>query len=156
VLEFHHAAFDHFFVTAIVDEINKLDNGTFVGWQRTVEAFAVLPTGAAGAADVCRFFSAAFDPKSSHFYTPIASECEGLKAGNVWTYEGLVFALQLPSPLGVCPTGANPLFREYNNGQGAAPNHRYVAKNALRLAQVLLGWVEEGNGTPPVFACVPR
>lgn len=156
VLEYYHAVFDHFFVTAIAAEMNALDTGAFVGWQRTGEAFAVLPIGAAGASDVCRFFSAAFAPKSSHFYTPVQSECAGLQAGNVWTYEGLVFALQLPSAAGVCPAGTTRLFRQFNNGQGGAPNHRYIVKDALRLAQVLLGWIEEGNGSPPVFACVVR
>ena len=34
-IEYYHAAFDHFFITAIADEITKLDNGTFVGWTRT-------------------------------------------------------------------------------------------------------------------------
>src|SRR5262249_13669291 len=34
-IEYHHADFDHYFVTAIADEITKLDNGTFAGWTRT-------------------------------------------------------------------------------------------------------------------------
>jgi hypothetical protein len=81
----------------------------------------VLPTGAFGAQDVCRFFSATFAPKSSHLYASLQSECDSLTTANVWTFEGLVFALQLRSPLGVCPTGTNPLFREYNNGQAPRP-----------------------------------
>ena len=40
--EFYHAAFNHYFITAIADEITKLDNGTFVGWTRTGKAFNVL------------------------------------------------------------------------------------------------------------------
>ena len=155
VLEYHHAAFDHYFVTGIADEIRKLDDGTFAGWQRTGEGFAVLPVGATGAADVCRFFSAAFAPRSSHFYTPLASECQSLRAGQVWGYEDLVFALQLTDGTGHCPAGTVPLFRLYNNGQGAAPNHRYTASEAQRASQTAQGWTGEGLGSPPVFACVP-
>jgi hypothetical protein len=135
--------------------MGKLDDGTFVGWERTGESFAAYPTAAAGAADVCRFFSATFTPRSSHFYTPIASECEGLKTGDVWGYEGLVFALQPASGAGICPAGSRNLYRLYNQGQGGAPNHRYTISDAIRTGQVGSGWVEEGNGTPPVFACVP-
>jgi hypothetical protein len=155
MLEYHHAAFDHYFVTGIVDEMRKLDDGTFVGWQRTGESFAALPVGAAGALDVCRFFSATFAPKSSHFYTPIPSECQSLQAGQVWGYEGLVFALLLPDGSSKCAKGTTALFRLYNNGQGGAPNHRYTVSETQRAAQVAAGWVGEGSGTPPVFACVP-
>jgi len=63
--------FDHYFITAIAAEINALDTGAFVDWQRTGEAFAGLAGGRAGSPDVCRFFSAAFAPQSSHFYTPL-------------------------------------------------------------------------------------
>ena len=155
LLEYHHAAFDHYFVTGIVDEMRKLDDGTFAGWQRTGESFAALPVAATGALDVCRFFSTTFAPKSSHFYTPIPSECQSLKGGQVWGYEGLVFALQLPDNAGRCPPGTAALFRLYNNGQGGAPNHRYTVSEAERAAQAAQGWIGEGTGTPPVFACVP-
>jgi len=154
VLEYFNAGFDHYFVASVPDEIRKLDDGTFVGWQRTGQSFAVLPLGATGAADVCRFFSTKFGARSSHFYTPIASECGGLKLGDTWGYEGLVFALSLPTGNGVCPLGTRPLYRLYNDGQGAAPNHRYTVSDALRLAQVGHGWIGEGIGSPPVFACV--
>jgi hypothetical protein len=155
ILEYHHVVFDHYFVTAIVDEMRKLDDGTFAGWQRTGQSFAALPVGAIGALDVCRFFSVTFAPKSSHFYTPIPSECQSLKGGQVWGYEGLVFALQLPDGAGNCPTGTAALFRLYNNGQGAAPNHRYTVSEEQRAAQAAHGWIGEGTGAPPVFACVP-
>ena len=73
--EFYHAAFNHYFFTAIADEITKLDNETFVGWSRTGKAFNVFVKGAQGTVLVCRFFSTAFGLLSSHFYTPFASEC---------------------------------------------------------------------------------
>jgi hypothetical protein len=154
LIEYFHAAFGHYFLASVLAEIVKLDDGTFVGWERTGESFAAYPTGAAGVDDVCRFFSATFAPRSSHFYTPIAAECEGLKTGGVWGYEGLVFALQ-NAPTGLCPAGTRNLHRLYNNGLDGAPNHRYTVSDAIRRAQAAQGWTEEGNGTPPVFACVP-
>ena len=154
LVEYFHAAFGHYFLASVLAEIVKLDDGTFAGWDRTGESFAVYPTGAAGVDDVCRFFSSTFAPRSSHFYTPVASECESLKTGGVWGYEGLVFALQ-NAPTGVCPPGTRNLHRLYNNGLDGAPNHRYTVNGAIRVTQAAQGWTEEGNGTPPVFACVP-
>ncbi len=75
-IEYYHAEFDHYFVTTVADEITKLDNGTFVGWQRTGLQFDVYKAPQQGTSAVCRFFSTAFAPKSSHFYTASASECD--------------------------------------------------------------------------------
>ena len=98
--EFYHAAFNHYFVTAIADEITKLDNGTFVGWTRTGKAFNVFVKGAPGTVLVCRFFSTAFGLLSSHFYTPFASECATVKQNPNWLFEDEVFAVILPTPTG--------------------------------------------------------
>lgn len=48
-IEFRHAEWDHYFVTAIANEIAKLDNGTFAGWARTGQSFNVYPLNAADA-----------------------------------------------------------------------------------------------------------
>ena len=45
VVEFHHAAFDHYLVTADPVEIGKLDSGVFTGWQRTGLSFNGLDAG---------------------------------------------------------------------------------------------------------------
>jgi len=87
-IEYHHAAFDHYFITAFADEITKLDNGTFAGWSRTGDQFNVYAAGAAGTVPTCRFFSTAFDPKSSHFYAPTPAECTTVKANRDWQFEG--------------------------------------------------------------------
>jgi hypothetical protein len=155
VLEYYNAGFDHYFVASVPDEIRKLDDGTFVGWRRTGESFAVFPLQTGGAADVCRFFSTKFVPRSSHFYTQSANECAGLKSGDVWSFEGMVFGLGLPIYDGSCPAGTHALYRLYNDGHGGAPNHRYTVSDSLRLAQLGQGWIGEGTGSPPVFACVP-
>src|SRR5262249_14638585 len=75
VVEYYHPEFDHYFMTAMPDEIAKLDNGITAGWTRTDRAFNVSVSGAPSTASVCRFFSTAFGTRSSHFYTTNPAEC---------------------------------------------------------------------------------
>jgi len=154
-VEYYHEAFDHYFVTSIADEITKLDNGTFVGWARTGESFPVYADYPANASQVCRFFSTAFDPKSSHFYTPSPSECGDVKANPDWHFEGLVFAVPVPDAAGNCAAGTAPVYRLYNDGQGAAPNHRYTTSLAVRSTMLAKGWIPEGYGDLGVVMCAP-
>jgi mono/diheme cytochrome c family protein len=153
-IEYYHAAFDHFFVTTVADEIAKLDNGTFVGWQRTGLQFDVYKAPQQGTSAVCRFFSTAFAPKSSHFYTASPSECDAVKANPSWTFEGEVFYVVPPDDDGSCATGTIPVYRVYNDGMGAAPNHRLITDPALQSEMVTRGWVPEGQGVG-VTMCVP-
>jgi hypothetical protein len=87
-IEYYHQEFDHYFVTRNADEIAKLDNGTFAGWRRTGLSFNVYATATAGAASVCRFFSTSFDPKSSHFYTPLPASARRCGRNPSWQFEG--------------------------------------------------------------------
>jgi len=153
-IEFHHAAFDHYFVTTIADEIAALDNGTHAGWTRTGASFQVYASGAGGIAATCRFFSTAFGERSSHFYTPVASECALLRGGSIWQFEGEVFNMAAPAEDGGCAPQDVPLYRLYNDGQGGAPNHRYTTRLDLRAQMLARGWVPEGNGIG-VIGCVP-
>jgi len=156
-VEYHHAAFDHYFVTSIADEIASLDGGKFAGWARTGESIDVYPTGTAGTTDVCRFFSGEhYAPASSHFYTSNASECQGLMTSAVWQYEGLAFAIRAADGQGVCATDDRPIYRLYNQSQGGVPNHRYTTSAATRTAMVASGWIPEGNGDLGVIGCTPR
>ena len=154
-IEYRHAEWDHYFVTANPDEVAKLDAGVFVGWARTGESFRVRPLDTPGAANVCRFFSVSFAPKSSHFYTPDAAECAKVKANPDWRFEAEVFAFALPDAAGACGAGTLPLYRLYNDGQGAAPNHRYTTSLATRAEMVARGWISEGTGDLGVIGCVP-
>jgi len=158
-VEYHHMAFDHYFVTAIADEIAKLDNGTFVGWARTGLSFNVYPSAGApsGSVPVCRFFSTSFAPKSSHFYTPSAFECALVKTNPDWLFEAEVFNVAPASTAdGSCPANTLPVYRLYNNGQGAAPNHRYTTELSVRAQMIAQGWIPEGYGTVGVIMCSPR
>jgi hypothetical protein len=154
VIEYYHAVFDHYFITAIADEITKLDNGTFVGWTRTGQAFNVFLSGTAGTSEVCRFFSTSFTPKSSHFYTPFPLECATVRLNPNWQFEGRVFNVLLPAANATCAAGTQPLYRLYNNGMGAAPNHRYTTDFTVFSAMRALGWTPEGAGVG-IIACVP-
>ncbi len=154
-VEYYHAAFDHYFITSIADEIGKLDSGVFVGWQRTGKQFNVYRAATGNLNAVCRFFSTAFDPKSSHFYTPDAGECTTVKANKDWQFEAEVFYTRSPAPDGTCPAGTNPVYRLYNDGQGAAPNHRYTTDFGTRAQMLLKGWMAEGYGVG-VIMCAPQ
>ena len=157
-VEYHHTSFDHYFVTTIADEITKLGNGTFTGWSRTGRSFNVYPSTSAPteSVPVCRFFSTSFAAKSSHFYTPAASECAIVKSNPDWLYEGDVFNV-MPAVLadGSCPANALAVYRLYNNGQGAAPNHRYTTDAAIRMQMIAQGWIPEGYGPLGVIMCSP-
>jgi hypothetical protein len=154
-VEYYDASMDHYFVTALPDEIAKLDGGAIGGWSRTGESFAVYAVGSAHP-PVCRFFSASFAPKSSHFYSALPGECAVLSGNGDWQYEGLVFAVDLPDASGHCAAPLAPVYRVYNNGQGGAPNHRYTTSTAVRATMLARGWTPEGVGSDGVVACVPQ
>ncbi len=155
VVEYTHAAWDHYFVTALPTEIARLDDGTFAGWKRTGLAFKAYPNGLPGTASMCRFFSRSFAPRSSHFYTPDAAECVKVRDNPDWAFEGDVFGVVLPAASGLCPSGLLPLYRLYNDGRGGAPNHRYTLDLAVRSIMVAFGWIPEGSGPLGVIACTP-
>jgi mono/diheme cytochrome c family protein len=160
-VEYYNANFDHYFVTAIADEILKLDNGTFAGWQRTGLSFNVYAViGApAGSSTVHRFFSTSFSPKSSHFYTANPGEFDAVLENPNWQFEGDVFSVPMPSADGSCPAGTLPIYRLYNNGQGGAPNHRFTTdldtRNAMLVRPPDQAWVAEGAGVG-VGMCAPQ
>lgn len=151
--EFYHAGFGHYFITNNFNEAFSLDVGGTMGWVRTGEFFdiyggdlLVVSAKAADLARVCRFFSTAFAPKSSHFYAPEGLGCEGTKQNADWTFEGNVFNTTLPSAAGICPDGGKPIYRLFNNGQTGAPNHRFTTSLDVRAQMIASGFVPEGAG----------
>jgi hypothetical protein len=134
-----------------------LDGGAFGGvWHRTGQTFKVWSQPVGGALPACRFFSTSFAPKSSHFYTPSATECASLKSNPSWQYESIAFYLQLLDTTGACARRSTALFRLYNNGMGGAPNHRYTTSTVTFSDMQAAGWIFEGDGRTGVFACVPQ
>ena len=154
-VEYYHALFDHYFVTAIIDEIVKLDDGVFAGWTRTGQTFKVYVASSSSRSNVCRFFSSSFGAKSSHFYTPDAAECSIVQANPNWVFEAVVFYMIRPNSVGNCAAGTLPVYRMYNNGQGAAPNHRYTTSLGVRNTMLGRGWIPEGYG-PIDVTCARR
>jgi len=158
-VEFFHAGYGHYFITADAFEIAHLDATPASGWQRTGPSFDVYSGDSAPLAPVCRFWSdQTYAPKSSHFYTPYAGECETVKQRPAWRFERNAFELQLPVGAGGardCPPGTARLYRAYNNMITGAPNHRYTTDPAVLDAMVAQGWTMEGELATRVFACVP-
>ena len=156
-VEYYYAAWNYYFVTASPEEIAVLDGGAFGGvWQRTGQTFEVWSEATGGALPTCRFFSTGFAPKSTHFYTPYAAECAGLKSDPNWQYEAIAFYLQLPDGNGNCPVGTIILYRLFNNFMGGAPNHRFTTSAATFSQMRAMGWIFEGDARTFAFACVPQ
>jgi len=156
-VEYVYVDWGFYFVTALQSEIDALDSGAFGrAWLRTGETFHVWRAPVAGSAATCRFFSAVFAPRSTHFYTPFQSECNALKANAAWVDEGIAFYVALPDADGFCAVGTVPLYRAYDNGIGGAPNHRYTTAFATLQQMLAAGWAFEGNGNTEIFACVPQ
>jgi hypothetical protein len=143
-VEYYHGGFDHYFVTADAAEAAALDAGKATnGWARTGQNFTVDTAAGAGQLPACRFFSAAFAPRSSHFFTADPGECAKVKANSVWQYEGIAFHAGLPTAER-CAAGTAPLYRLYNDGRLGAPNHRYTSCPDIRDRMQSLGWIPEG------------
>ncbi len=95
VVEYYHAGFGHYFITSFTADISALDSGKFTGWARTGHTFNAYTSTNGYVTAVCRFFTVAFPPKSSHFYTSNSAECSGLQASNKdWTFEAEAFYVQ--------------------------------------------------------------
>ena len=105
-VEFYHAGFDHYFISADPPEIDDLDTGVHAGWARTGYRFPVMRTGSPcpGTTPACRFFS---EKMSSHFYSSKPSECDDVKArfAATWLFESAeVFrAFAVDPATGLCP-----------------------------------------------------
>jgi len=145
VVEYFHTGFGHYFMTADPDEIAGLDGGAYGGvFVRTGQQFNARNGPVPGAAEVCRFFTVAFAPKSSHFYTADPPECAGVKLNPNWQYEKIAFYIPVPAG-GVCDAGLVPVYRMYNNGQTGAPNHRFTTSLAIyNQFTTTMGWAPEG------------
>jgi hypothetical protein len=155
-IEYYHAAFNHYFVSADLDEIAGLDAGVFQGWGRTGESFRVAEGVTPGNLPVCRFFGVGFAPLSSHFYTPYTAECDIVKADPKWFYEKVAFGLALPDgATHGCPPDTRPLYRLWNANRDGAPNHRYTTSMATFEVMRNQAWIFEGEKESRVFACVP-
>jgi len=156
VVEFYHAAFDHYFVTIAADEIVALDTGVFTGWTRTGLSFKANATAQPGFAPICRFY---LPPGygDTHFYSASPAECDVVHQQNpAFVLESTaVMYLAIPNyATGACPAGTDPVYRVWNHRPDT--NHRYTSSRAVRDQMVALGYVAEGSGPDVVTFCSPR
>ena len=144
-VEYYHTVFGHYFTTADADEIYGLDHGAYGGvFVRTGQSFLVNDGPVPGNADICRFFTVTFAPKSSHFYTGDPVECAGVKLNPNWQYEKIAYFIR-PATAGTCPAFYTPVYRMYNNGMTGAPNHRFTTDESIYLDfTTTRGWAGEG------------
>ncbi|MEP6655793.1 MAG: hypothetical protein ABJC33_01075, partial [Betaproteobacteria bacterium] len=155
IVEFHHLALDHYFLTAEPAEADFIDRGGIGdGWARTGRVLRGWRAGspsAAGAVDVCRFFGTPGRGPASHFYTSEPDECAAVQRNAYWLYEGTAFRV-LPLAGGGCPAGTDAVLRVYKlAAEVTGIRHRYVTNSADVDSMRAAGWLLEG----PVF-CTPR
>ncbi|MFO1284291.1 MAG: PQQ-dependent sugar dehydrogenase [Burkholderiales bacterium] len=158
VVEYHHAATDHYFVTAHSAEIAALDAGAHSGWARIGDAFRAWASPLEGRVPVCRYY---LPPAvgGSHFYSADPAECTRTAV----TFPAFVletsgaFHVALPdASTGACPSpdSQEPVYRIWN--RRADTNHRYTRDRAVRDAMIAAGGVAEGSGPDGVAFCAPR
>jgi lysyl endopeptidase len=151
-VEFYNRSLDHYFLSTNPPEIDNLDSGRTVGWERTGLRFLVYDHPAPGSSPVCRFYRApAYG--DSHFYSADPAECAATAAAHPvdWIYESAsVFHVPLPDrTTGACPSGTRPVYRYFN---ASTTNHRYTAETVIR--NDLTGskkWTAEGYGPGPYY-----
>jgi hypothetical protein len=148
VVEYFHAGFGYYFVTADPVEAAGLDTGAG-GWARTGLTFKAIDAAATSGLPDCRFFGI-FGNVSTHFYTINADECAGLMATPPWVFEKYAFRADFPVAED-CPADRMRVVRVYNNFQGGAVNHRFTTSASEALSLTGDGWVIEGAVfcTPP-------
>ncbi len=160
-VEYYNAPLDHYFVTALPDEIAKLDAGVFANWTRTGQHFAVFDpaTPVAGASPVCRFYGSPAAGLDSHFYSASPAECAAVRQRfpGIWLEEtDNAFGIGLPDPVtGQCPASSVPVYRAWNDRIDS--NHRFTTDPSTLQAMVAKGYIAEGYGPPPmpVAMCSP-
>jgi len=153
-VEYYDAALDHYFVTALPNEIDALDGGQFPGWVRTGLSFNVYAMGSAipASTPVCRFYGSPAAGLDSHFYSASPLECQQVQQRfpNAWLLESLdVFEVFLPdTTTGQCPSGSIPIYRAWN--QRPDSNHRYTTDLGVMQTMLARGYAAEGYGPGPV------
>jgi hypothetical protein len=160
-VEYYHAAFDHYFMTADATEIDALDRGVMSGWQRTGMGFNVIvaeDTASPMASTVCRFYGRPEYGLDTHFYTASTDECATVQRNwpQQWQLESAnVFRVYMPDTMsGSCTDGTVPIYRAWN--QRVDSNHRFTIDPAVQAQMMNHGNVAEGYGNTPVAMCSPQ
>ena len=157
-VEFYHAGFDHYFLTADPAEIAALDGGLFTGWVRTGQGFRAYVSGSViggSVRPVCRYYGLPSAGLDSHFYSASPAECFAVheQFGTEWQLESdNVFQIDLPDAAsGLCKLGTVPVYRMFNGRRDA--NHRYTTSVTVRAQMEAAGWIREGYGPDATIMC---
>ena len=154
-IEYHHAAFDHYFITSIADEITKLDNGTFAGWTRTGESFNVYRDAAAGMLRCAASSARRSRPRArtstrrSRRSAPRASKPA---TGNS---KAVVFAISMPTPPAIARPGRSRSIACTTTARARRPITATRRASAVRSQMLAQGWMPEGYGPLGVIMCSP-
>lgn len=155
VVEYYNANLDHYFVTSLPGEIEKLDAGTVIkGWKRTGQSFNTFTSAQVGTSPVCRYY---IPPLlgDSHFFGRGTSECDATGQKNPsFVLEDSAFMHLLLPVLGVCPANTTAVYRAFTNRPDA--NHRYMTDKVVRTQMVGKNWLAEGDGNDLVVMCAPH
>lgn len=156
VVEFYNSILQHYFLTAHANEAVGLDLGLAgPGWSRTglgFNAWLTSESAPANAVEVCRFYGSPGLGPNSHFYTIAGEECEGIRQSPLWIYEESNKFYIIPPLAGTCPSGTQPVYRNYNNRFAFNDsNHRYTTSLSVYNGMIAIGWAGEG-----VAMCAPN
>jgi hypothetical protein len=152
-VEYYNAQLDHYFITAMDDEVYALDAGHFAGWSRTGFSLDVYDAGTADGSPVCRFY---MPPQycDSYFYSATPGECSQVAQ----KFPGFVYnsteTIEIYTPdltSGQCPQDTVPVYRLWNDRIDS--NHRYTTDRLIRDQMVAKGYIVEGYGADPVIMC---
>lgn len=159
-VEYFHSGLHHYFMTADATEIDALDNGRFLGWERTGMSFNVVDPAAhtsGMASAVCRYYGSPAYGLNTHFYSASPDECAAVH--RQWPMEWIlesnnVFQVYMPyMATGVCPAGTLPIYRTWNQQD---TNHRYTMDAQVQTMMMGRGFIAEGYGNPAVAMCSPH
>ncbi len=155
VIEFYHAALDHYFISASPADIDALDSGRFPGWVRTGLTFKAYVQATTGTSPVCRYYLP--PPLDSHFYSASPEECAAvaMKWPQFVLEANDVFFIALPDRAsGACPGATIPVYRLFDARVDA--NHRYTTDATVKAQMIARGYVAEGYGPDATIMCAPR
>ena len=154
LVEFYHAAFDHYFITWMPAEIAILDAGTPIkGWTRTGNrSRPTRPRRPALRRYAATTFRRGWAIRTSSVAAPRSArhgaEEPELRAG------GPELHAPVPARRRRVPGGHDPGVPVFSNRPDA--NHRYMIDKAVRDQMVAKGWLAEGDGPDLVVMCAPQ
>jgi hypothetical protein len=155
VVEFYNPTLDHYFISWIQAEIDKLDAGlTPSRWVRTGLSFKAYAAPQPGTSTICRFYIPPADG-NSHYFGRSAAECAAVQEQHADFVLEDAHYMNLYVPAGgACPAATTPIYRLYNGRPDA--NHRYTTERSVREQMIARGWTAEGDGPDLVVMCAPQ